>query len=380
MTESPALPRPFTGLRIVDFSTLVAGPYCSRYLSDLGAEVIKIETPEGDYLRSQAPLRDGHSTYFGQLNCGKKSVVLNLKDSAVIAELKKVIDTADIVIENFRPGVMQRFGLDYETLSGTNPALIFCSVSGYGQEGEGAARPAYAQTVHATSGHDLTLLRYQDELTRPANSVLFYADVLASVFALSAINAALYQRERTGRGQFIDLSLLEATMNLMPYDVQEAQFPARVSRPVYKPVRSSDGFVIVIPNTQRNFEMLARAMGHEEWIEDERFRDVKARYHNYPALLETIETWTSQHTSEDCEKILSAASVPCARYRTVAEALEDPQLRFRSAFQTVADPAGEYLVTNLPFKMSGAETTAIGTVSELGQYSLSDFLGKAPSD
>jgi CoA:oxalate CoA-transferase len=380
VTDSPPLPRPFEGLRVVDFSTLVAGPYCSRYFADLGAEVIKIETAEGDYLRSQAPLRDGHSTYFGQINCGKKSVSLNLKDTDVIAELKRVIDTADIVIENFRPGVMKRFGLDYETLSGTNPALIFCSVSGYGQDGEGADRPAYAQTVHAASGHDLTLLRYQDELTRPANSVLFYADVLAAVFSLSAVNAALYQRERTGTGQFIDVSLLEATMNLMPYDVQEAQFPAKVSRPVYKPVRSSDGFVIVIPNTQRNFEMLARAIGHEEWIEDRRFCDVKARYHNYPALLETIETWTSKHTSEECEQILSAASVPCARYRTVAEALEDPQLKFRGAFQTVTDPAGSYLVTNLPFKMSGAETMAVGTVSDLGQYSLADFLEKTPSD
>ena len=366
--------RPLEGLRVVDFTTLVAGPYCSRYLADLGAEVIKIESADGDYMRSQAPMRDGLSSYFGQVNCGKKSVVADLKDPDTLTDIKRLIDTADIVIENFRPGVMSRFGLDYDTLSGSNPGLIYCSVSGYGQSGPGADRPAYAQNVHASSGHDLTLLRYQDELTRPANSVLFYADILAAIYALSAVNTALYAREKTGRGQYIDVSLMESVINLMPYDVQEAQFPARISRPVYKPSRTSDGFVIIMPNTQRNFEMLARATGHVEWIEDPRFATVDARYNHFPELLETIESWTSQHSSEDCERILSAASVPCGRYRTVAEALEDPQLKHREAFQTVTDRAGDYLVTNLPFKMSGRTVSAVPSVSELGEYKLSDFL------
>ena len=374
MTNDQTASRPFTGLRVVDFTTLIAGPYGTRYLADLGAEVIKIETPEGDYLRTQAPLRDGHSTYFGQLNCGKKSVALNLKDPDTIAELKKVIASADVLVENFRPGVMARFGLDFETLAALNPRLIYCSVSGFGQGGMGAERPAYAQTIHATSGLELVNLRYQDELTRPANSCLFYADVLSAVYAFSAINAALYHREKTGKGQFIDVSLLESTMNLMPYDFQEAQFPASISRPVYKPVRSSDGFVILMPNTQRNFVQMVEAMGHPEWAEDERFCDVMARYNNYPALLAQLETWTMQHTSVECEEILTAASVPCARYRTIAEALEDPLFAERDAFQTVSDPAGEYLVTNLPFKMSRAETAAVPTVSEVGEYKLSDFL------
>ena len=127
MTDNQTAPRPFSGLRVVDFSTLIAGPYGTRYLADLGAEVIKIETPEGDYLRTQAPLRDGHSTYFGQLNCGKKSVALNLKDPDTIAELKKLIATADVLVENFRPGVMARFGLDFETLAALNPRLIYSS-------------------------------------------------------------------------------------------------------------------------------------------------------------------------------------------------------------------------------------------------------------
>ena len=374
MTNDQTAPRPFTGLRVVDFTTLIAGPYGTRYLADLGAEVIKIETPEGDYLRTQAPLRDGHSTYFGQLNCGKKSVALNLKDPDTIAELKKLISTADVLVENFRPGVMARFGLDFGTLASLNPRLIYCSVSGFGQGGMGAERPAYAQTIHATSGLELVNLRYQDELTRPANSCLFYADVLSAVYAFSAINAALYHREKTGNGQFIDVSLLESTMNLMPYDVQEAQFPAPISRPVYKPVRSSDGFVILMPNTQRNFVQMVEAMGHPEWAEDERFCDVMARYNNYPALLAQLETWTMKHTSAECEEILTAASVPCARYRTIAEALEDPLFAERGALQTVSDPAGDYLVTNLPFKMSCAETAAMPTVSKVGEYKLSDFL------
>src|SRR6516165_5488657 len=131
------------GLRVLDFTTTIAGPHCTRLLADLGAEVIKIEAPEGDMMRSRPPLRNGASTSFGQLNTGKKSIVLDLKRPEAIAAVKRLAATADIVVENFRPGVMARFGLDYETLKGVNPGLVFCAISGYGQTGPSAGLPAY---------------------------------------------------------------------------------------------------------------------------------------------------------------------------------------------------------------------------------------------
>lgn len=355
-------------IRVIDFTTMMAGPYCTRYLADLGAEVIKIESASGDYLRSQAPLRDGNSTYFGHLNAGKRSLQLDLKDPADQQTASDLIAEADVVVENFRPGVMDRFGLDYASVSRRNPRVVYCAISGFGQSGPGAERPAYAQIIHASCGFDLAFTGYQDEMTRPPNSVFFMADVLAATYGMSAINAALYQRERTGRGQFIDLSLMEGMMNMMVYEVQEAQFPADRSRPKYRPLRTTDGYVMIVPNTQRNFEQLARAMGHPEWLEDPRLATVQARYEHFPDVMATLESWTSTRTAADCEATLSAASVPCARYRTVREAMEDPQFEARGTFARATDGAGAFLVPNLPFRMSDARVSAEGSVPELGEF------------
>src|SRR5437763_8361114 len=153
----------FDQLRVIDFTTTIAGPHCTRLLADLGAEVIKIEAPEGDMMRSRPPLRNGASTSFGQLNTGKKSVVLDLKNPAALAAARRLLETADVLVENFRPGVMRRFGLDYPTLQALKPELIYCSISGYGQTGPSAGLPAYAAVIHAASGYDHAHLAYQDE-------------------------------------------------------------------------------------------------------------------------------------------------------------------------------------------------------------------------
>src|SRR5947207_15116634 len=147
-------------LRVIDFTTTIAGPHCTRLLADLGAEVIKLESPEGDMMRSRPPLRDGASTSFGQLNTGKKSVVLDLKHPGSVAAVRRLVATADVLVENFRPGVMQRFGLDYPALQAVKPDLVYCSISGYGQTGPSAGLPAYAPVIHASSGSDLAHLAY----------------------------------------------------------------------------------------------------------------------------------------------------------------------------------------------------------------------------
>ena len=151
----------FDGLRVLDFATTIAGPHCARMLADMGAEVIKIETAEGETMRTRPPLRDGCSTTFGQLNVGKKSLVLDLKSPEGVEAVRRLVMTTDVLVENFRPGVMARLKLDHETLRALNPALIYCSISGYGQSGPSAELPAYAPVIHAASGYDMAHLAYQ---------------------------------------------------------------------------------------------------------------------------------------------------------------------------------------------------------------------------
>src|SRR5690348_4519640 len=161
------MPSALDRVRVLDFTTTIAGPHCTRLLADLGAEVVKIEAPEGDMMRTRLPLRNGASTSFGQLNTGKKSLVLDLKQPEAVQIVHRLAATADVVVENFRPGVMQRFGLGYEALRGVKPDLIYCAISGYGQTGPSAGLPAYAPVIHAASGYDRAQMAYQGEERRP---------------------------------------------------------------------------------------------------------------------------------------------------------------------------------------------------------------------
>ena len=157
----------FAGLRVLDFTTTIAGPHCTRLLADLGADVVKIEAPEGDVMRSRPPLRNGASSYFGQLNAGKRSVVLDLKEKRAVAAVRRLASEVDILVENYRPGVMRRLGLDFAALGKSHPRLVYCSISGYGQTGPSSDLPAYAPVIHATSGYDLAHLAYQKDRSTP---------------------------------------------------------------------------------------------------------------------------------------------------------------------------------------------------------------------
>lgn len=370
---------PLAGVTVLDFTIFMAGPYCTRIMADLGAEVIKIEPPEGDQIRLRPPLRDGHSGYFAQLNCGKKSVVLNLKQPEAIAAIRKLVDKVDVVIENYRPGVMKRLGLDYPALSRINPRLIYCSVSGFGQTGPVADRPAYAPIIHAASGYDHANMTYQPGKQEPGRTGIFVADVLGGLYALSGIQAALIARARTGRGEFIDVSLMDCMLNMMVYEFQEAQFPTNnYRRPVYSPLRTTDGFIIVAPTSQNNFESLADVVGHPEWKFDQRFARVRNREQNWDALTALIEQWTETRTMADCIRVLTDAGIPCSRYQTIQETLRDPHLLERGSFAAIDDGAGQLLVPNQPFRMSASQVAASPTVPRMNQHAeavLSELAG-----
>jgi CoA:oxalate CoA-transferase len=281
--------------------------------------------------------------------------------------MRQLVVTCDVLVENFRPGVMQRLGLGYETLRLINPRLIYCSISGYGQTGPKALSPAYAPVIHAASGFDMVNLRYQDGADRPATGGIFIADVLGGTHAFGAIQLALYQRERTGEGQSIDVSMLEAMVGMLVFETQEAQFPSDARRPLYTPLKTTDGFIMVAPTSPRNFEQLTEAVGHLEWQDEPRFRTNAARNANWKALLGLTELWTRERSTAEAEAILSRYGVPCARYGEIADVLEDPQLIARGALADISDDAGSFKVPNPPFRMSGARVEARNHISKLGE-------------
>jgi crotonobetainyl-CoA:carnitine CoA-transferase CaiB-like acyl-CoA transferase len=364
------LTKSFHGLRVLDFSTTIAGPHCARMLADMGAEVIKIEQAEGETMRSRPPLRNGCSTTFGQLNVGKKSLVLDLKSSDAIEIIRRLVAGADILVENFRPGVMRRLKLDYGSLHALNPKLIYCSISGYGQTGPSAELPAYAPVIHAASGYDMAHLAYQGR-SRPDYCGIYHADVLTGVYAFGAISAALHQRHGTQRGQHIDVSMLESMLSLTLSELQWSQFPVKqTQRPMFGPVETADGYVMLAIASEKTFQGLIRVIGHPEWIADPRFTKYSDRREHWGDLMGGVETWSRTLTTEKCLDALNGAGVPCSAYRTVAEALRDPQIVHRGALSEVEDDGGTFKVLNLPFRMSGASVSAGKRMATLGEHTV----------
>jgi crotonobetainyl-CoA:carnitine CoA-transferase CaiB-like acyl-CoA transferase len=357
------------GLRVVDFTTTIAGPHCTRLLADLGATVIKIEAPDGDMMRTRPPLRDGASAMFGQLNVNKQSVVLDLKNPQGVAAARKLIAGADVLVENYRPGVMKRLGLDYPSVSAANPRLVYCAISGYGQTGPSANLAAYAPVVQAASGYELTHIFYQDGRTKPDNMGIWVADVISGTYAFGAVSAALHQRNATGRGQFIDVSMLECMLTLPLLELQSSQFPfTMASRRFAEPLKTADGYIIVAIASELTFQGAAAATGNPGWVSDSRFAKYADRRLNWGEFIGELEAWMAERTTADCVAALSEHGVPCSAYRTVAEALKDPQLKHRQALVEVMDEAGPYVALNQPFHMSELPPRLTATSPSLGEH------------
>jgi crotonobetainyl-CoA:carnitine CoA-transferase CaiB-like acyl-CoA transferase len=371
VTDSVNLTTSFDGLRVIDFSTTIAGPHCTRMLADMGAEVIKIESAEGETMRTRPPVRNGCSTAFGQLNVGKKSLVLDLKSPDAIEILRRLVASADILVENFRPGVMRRLKLDYGSLRELNPKLIYCSISGYGQTGPSAELPAYAPVIHAASGYEMAHLAYQPGRSRPDYCGIYHADVLTGVYAFGAISAALHQRHSSQEGQHIDVSMLESMLSLTLNELQWSQFEVKqIPRPLFGPLETSDGYVMLAVASEKTFQSLIKVIGHPEWIDDSRFAKYSDRRENWADLMDGVERWSRPLTTGKCVEALNDSGVPCSAYRTVAEAMNDPQIAHRGALSEVKDDGGTFKVLNLPFRMSGAHVSAGKRMATLGEHTV----------
>ena len=368
MTENELAPGPLAGVRVLDFTMYVAGPYCTRLMADMGAEVIKVEPPGGEIMRNAPPFQGQQSAYFGHLNCGKKSVELDLKTPEAIAAIKRLLPSIDVVLENYRPGVMARLGLDYESLIETKPDLIYCSISGYGQTGSESTKPAFATIINASSGFDMMMMDYETSLDRPLRHRSNAPDFMGGVHACAAICAALFGRDRNGRGHRIDVAMIDAIHNMMAYEYQAAQVENPQKVPIFAPIRASDGFLMVAPVSPANFQALTRAIGREDLIEDPRFADSRDRMDNWDELLVVVEGEVSKLTAEEAERRIIGAGCPCARYLTLAESMDRMHVNERGAAVDMVDGGETYRVANTPMLFTTTDVGARTWVAAPGEH------------
>jgi formyl-CoA transferase len=363
------------GIRVLDVTQVMAGPFCAMQLCDMGADVIKVEPPAGDPTRRMAGARGTDSPGFNAVNRGKRGIVLDLKSAAGQEAFRRLLRGTDVVVENNRPGVMRGFGLDYASLAGEYPALIYASISGYGQTGPDAGKGGFDLIAQGVSG----LMSVTGEPGRPPVKVgVPLTDLGAALFALSAILAALHYRIRTGRGQYIDTSLVEAGVALSVWEsaqyfsegvVPEALGSAHRMWAPYQAVRCADGYITLGSANDRLFQRLCELLGHPEWTLEPAFANDTLRVRNRAALVDRIERITTGGTREEWIARLEAAGIPCGPINNYEEVFADPQIRARGMVVEVDHPSlGRIRMAGPPVKMSETPPVAGRPAPLLGQH------------
>ncbi|TDV06146.1 CaiB/BaiF CoA transferase family protein [Paraburkholderia caballeronis] len=372
-----------TGVRVLDLTNVLAGPFAGYQLALLGAEVIKIETPgTGDLARQlgadPALNRRGMGTSFLAQNAGKRSMTLNLKREAGKAIFRRLVAEADVVLENYRPGVMARLGLDYAALKEVRPTLVYCSISGYGQSGPLATAPAYDQIIQGRSG---VMSITGDRYSAPLRVGYPVCDTIGGITAAFAIAAALVRRQRDGEGSFIDVSMLDSAIVTMGWIVSNQLIAGRSPVPMGNDnftaspsgaFRTGRGLLNIAANKQEQFEALCRVLGADALAADPRFAEREARKLNRVALTTEIERLLSAHDALWWEARLNEAGVPAGPVLSVEEALAQPQVAHRDLTMTVpatASPSGDPItVTRSGFHVDGKPQSVELGPPELGAH------------
>jgi len=391
LMNSPSVPaRPLDGVRVLDFTRVLSGPHCTRMLADLGAEVVKIEPPAGDVTRFAAPRRHGMPSYYAQQNTGKRSVSFDLGRPEGRELALRLADRADVLVENFRPGVMERFGLDYETVAARNPRLVYASITGYGVTGPWRRRRAYAPVVQAETG----LTKSQGDHGRDGvyrTDRHSHADVYTSLDAAAGILAALYQRERTGRGQWIDVAMAQVMMYVnehMHDDLWDDEIDPNWVRSFgneYQPVVTvANGDAVAIagcPTAKGNFEMYMGAIERPDLIDDPRFATVADRWERLDELEALIADYASRvPDAVALEEQFSKFKLAVGQIRSTREIAASEWARERDAIVEVDDRGGGTIrLPNAPWKFSDAPGVGVhGTPRYRGEDNadvLRDLLG-----
>ncbi|WP_029060160.1 CaiB/BaiF CoA transferase family protein [Stappia stellulata] len=367
--------RPLEGLRVIDFSRVLAGPYCTAMFADLGADVIKIESPKGDDYRHVGPFRDGESLLFQAVNRGKRSIALDLKDPEAVKAVRALCRTADLVVENFRPGVMERLGLGPETLRAANPRLVYLSVSGFGQSGPNVARPAYDIIVQAMSG----LMHVTGEPDGPPTMIgEALGDVAGGLFAAWGAMVALFERERTGHGRHVDVALFDSLVSMMPVTsarvLLAGEEPQRtgnrhaLSAP-FGTYRAADGHFAVAVLNDRLFQTFCNTIGAPSLAENPHFATDTLRRENEPMLAAIIEAWSESRTTQQVVEALGDAGIPAAPIETAGQAWRSAQAGSRNLSVEVEHPGlGPVRVPQQPVHFGGAPRTGGCAAPALDQH------------
>ena len=353
---------PLAGCKVVELGSTVAGPFCTRLLADFGADVIKVEQPDGDAVRTMGTRKAGRSLYAASILRNKRLAAIDLRQDDGRDLARQLCERADVVVENFRPGTLERWGLGYDTLSLANPGLILARISGYGQDGPYNQQPGYGVVCEAVSGlREIT----GDPDRPPARVAVSLTDYITGLYAAFGISMALRDRDRTGRGQVIDSALYEAAFSFMEPHIPAYQQLGHVARragprlPGNTPnslYATGDGrYIHITAGSQSVFERLIAVMGRDELIEDPRFATATARAENEDAVDAEIECWTSSHALADLEQMLKDASVPAARIYDMADIFADPHYAARGTIVERPDPVlGPVAMANVVPRLSGS--------------------------
>ncbi|MBO1695956.1 CoA transferase [[Clostridium] symbiosum] len=364
---------PLSGITVLDLTQFLSGPFCTMIMADLGADILKIERP--DRPRASGPYLHGERIYDLSVNRSKKSMTLNLKSDAGKDIFKKLLISSDVVIENFKPGTMERMGLGYEELKKIKPNLIYAAISGFGYTGPYKNRGALDMVIQGMSG----LMSLTGEPNgRPTRCGTSASDIFSGIYMFGAVASALYEREKTGKGQFIDVAMLDSTFSCLENAVINTcifnKNPERVgnSHPTSVPFQTfqtSDGEIIITCSRDSAFYSLCRAMRRPDMIQDERFAKAEARRLNKELLEDEITRFTSTRTLDECEETLNQFGVPNGRINTLTMICKDPQIAARDMIVKVEHPvAGTYQMAGSPLKFSSLTEAHYEPAPTLGQH------------
>jgi crotonobetainyl-CoA:carnitine CoA-transferase CaiB-like acyl-CoA transferase len=367
-----------TGIRVLDLTQVMAGPFCCQVLADMGADVIKVEPPvTGDQSRHSMGFRmKGEDTAaFMAVNRNKRSVALDLKDEAQRAALHRLVETADVLVENFRPGVTERLGVDWETVSELNPRLIYASISGFGQTGPYAQRAGFDLIAQGLSG----VMSVTGEAGgEPVKCGIPISDLSSGLFCAVAILSAYVARERSGRGQRIDTSLFEGALALSIWETAELWATGNVPEPLgsahrltapYQALRTRDGHITVGGNNDRLWQRLCSTLDREALVDDPRFATNDLRMENRAALVEELESALAGRTTGEWVEVLIAAGVPCGPIHDYAQVFSDPHTRAREMEISVEHPVeGVMSALGIPVKLSDTPGSVRRPAPLLGEH------------
>jgi len=379
--------KPFAGVRVLDFTQVFAGPFGTFQLALHGADVIKIERPGGEDMRQAPPTddwsRQGLATHWLAINGNKRSLVLDLKRPEAVAVVKRLVAEADVVVENFKAGTMEKLGIGYDALKAENPKLIYCALCGFGQNGPGRGAAGYDGKIQAISGI-MSITGHPE--TGPTRAGFAVCDALSGMSMAFALASALYQRTHTGQGQFIDVAMLDATLtflspNVVEYTVgghkaQQFGNQAISRRPTANLFRAKDSHLLLAVNNERQYQCLMQALGLAALLDDPRFADWEARVANETELRLAIEGALAEKDAKTWDPILNEAGAPCSSIWSIDEVVGHPQLDHRAVLQQVDSPYGRLDLVGPGFMLAHGTGSIDRPPPTLGQHT-DEVLGEA---